>query len=295
MNSSSPATVFWWRPAAWLRVTGGDAASFLQGQFTNDLRGRSSGSAVYGLWLNVKGKIVADSFVLRGVNADEFWVGSYYSPAAVIRERLESFVIADDVVIADETAAWSAVAIGGEGDAATWAVTPAVGFCFCGRRGRGAAQEWVFPTPAANDVRTRLAGLRELSADDVAFRRIEAGVPAVPVDLGPGDLPNEGGLETEAISYTKGCYLGQEVIARLKSMGQVRRKLVGVAIAAGKIPPLPAPLFLGARQVGNLRSVAPDGAGAWIGLAMVTLLHGASGAQLAFGAELPVEVSVVNL
>ena len=57
----------WWRPAAWLRITGGDAETFLQGQFSNDLRGLRAGSgAVYGLWLDVKGRVMADSFVLRG-------------------------------------------------------------------------------------------------------------------------------------------------------------------------------------------------------------------------------------
>jgi hypothetical protein len=137
--------------------------------------------------------------------------------------------------------------------------------------------------------------VRELSPEEVARRRIEAGIPAVPVDLGPGDLPNEGGLEADAISYTKGCYLGQEVMARLKSMGQVRRRLVRVAIVAKKIPPLPAPLFLGERQVGELRSVAPDAAGGFVGLAMVSLLHVKADARLAFGADLPAEASVASL
>src|SRR5690349_21801352 len=106
-----------WRPGAWLRLTGGDAENFLQGQFTNDLRDPAAGAAVYGLWLNVKGKVVADSFVVRGA-AGEFWVGSYFSSAAAIRERLESFIIADDVVVEDATAGWSGFALLGAGAAA---------------------------------------------------------------------------------------------------------------------------------------------------------------------------------
>src|SRR5438876_590876 len=101
MNFPTHAAIFKWQPAAWLRVSGTDAANFLQGQFTNELRGIDSRDAVYGLWLNVKGKVVADSFVLRGAAADEFWIGSYSSPAKTIVERLEGFVIADDVVIED--------------------------------------------------------------------------------------------------------------------------------------------------------------------------------------------------
>ena len=126
-------------------------------------------------------------------------------------------------------------------------------------------------------MRAQLAGWRELSADEMARRRIEAGIPAVPADLGPGDLPNEGGLEADAISYTKGCYLGQEVMARLKAMGTVRRRLVRVAWAGEEILTLPAALFLGARQVGELRSAAPEAKGGAIGLAMVSLLQVTAG------------------
>ena len=61
------------KTAAVLRVTGEDAANFLQGQFTNDLRGLRAAGAVYGLWLNQKGKVVADSFVIAGASAGEFW------------------------------------------------------------------------------------------------------------------------------------------------------------------------------------------------------------------------------
>ncbi len=104
INISTSAVFFCWRPAAWLRVAGPDAPSFLQGQFTNDLRALEKQAAVYGLWLSVKAKVLADSFVLRGAEENEFWIGSYFSPAAVIRERLESHVIADDVTVEDRTA-----------------------------------------------------------------------------------------------------------------------------------------------------------------------------------------------
>src|SRR4051812_8477343 len=111
MNVSSRGEILPWRPAAWCRVTGADAANFLQGQFTNDLRNTAGNRAIYGLWLNVKGKVVADSFVLRGTSSDEFWIGSYRCAAAIIRERLESFIIADDVVVEDLTSDWSALTV----------------------------------------------------------------------------------------------------------------------------------------------------------------------------------------
>ena len=108
INSPTSSAIFPWRPACWLRVTGDDAATFLQGQLTNDLRELERAPSVYGLWLTLKGKVLADSFVLRGETPNTFWIGSYFSPASVIRERLESHVIADDVTIADETSGWAA-------------------------------------------------------------------------------------------------------------------------------------------------------------------------------------------
>ncbi len=289
---TSPA-VFRWKPAAWLRVAGPDAAAFLQGQFSNDLRAltASPGEASYGLWLTVKGKVLADSFVLRAAGAaggeDAFWVGSYFSPAAAIRARLESFIIADDVAIADETEAWAGLSIL---DSATL-LPPPVGLedavrVFRGRREAGGNLEVVYRVAAGVPawLESALHG-REVTAGELRRRRLAAGIPAVPEDLGPTDLPQEAGLEEEAISFTKGCYLGQEVMARLRSMGQVRRRLVRVAGAETEPPAAPAPLFVAGRPAGELRSAAADGRSGWIGLAMVTRALVAPGTELAWSAE----------
>lgn len=293
MNFSISTAFHGWRPAAWLRVTGEDAAAFLQGQFTNELRGLSPGGAVYGLWLTLKGKVLADSFVVRGAEPAEFWVGSYFSPAAVIRERLEAFIIADDVVVEDVTVEWAGVTVFGEGVAAATAAVERVGVVFRGRRGKEEAVEWVFPVAESAAVRAQIAGGRELEGEEMVRRRISAGVPAVPADLGPGDLPGEGGLEQDAISYTKGCYLGQEVMARLKSMGQVRRRLMRVAGPAGP-GSLPAALFAGGRKVGEVRSAVSDGAGGWEGLAMLTLLQVSAGGGLALAVDAAPTVRLVD-
>jgi folate-binding protein YgfZ len=264
-----------------LHLTGADAANFLQGQFTNDLK---QPGAVYGLWLNLKGKVLADSFVLRGALADEFWVGSYFSLAATIKERLESHIIADDVTVEDRTGEWRGVSLFG----APPEEQPKDYFVFRGRRGREAreeATEWVFPVTEFASVKSRLAGVTEWDANELARRRIEAGIASVPADAGPSDLPNEAGLEADAISYTKGCYLGQEVMARLKSMGQVRRRLRRVR-GAGELPAkLPAALFVGARQVGELRSAAREADGRFVGLAMISLLHVPADGRLSFAAD----------
>ena len=285
INISTSTSVFRWKPAAWLRVNGADAANFLQGQFTQELRGLAAGEARYGLWLSVKGKVLADSFVCRGAEPDEFCIGSYFSPAAVIRDRLESHIIADDVTIEDVTDAWSGVSLLGES-----APAPLVGFSFRGRRSREPVMEWVYP----RSITAEFAGAREIDAVEMTRRRIEAGIPAVPVDIGPGDLPNEGGLEADAISFTKGCYLGQEVMARLKSMGQVRRRLLRVHGTGAGAPAPPAPLFLGARQVGELRSAIDDEAGGFLGLAMLSLLHLTPEAALAFAPDAAPVVRLID-
>src|SRR5688500_12211805 len=111
INTSTSKAIYRWKPACWMQVIGDDAANFLQGQFTNDLRLLEGAAAVYGLWLTLKGKVLADGFILRGRKPKEFWIGSYYSPAEVIRERLESFVIADDVVIEDVTTQWEGITL----------------------------------------------------------------------------------------------------------------------------------------------------------------------------------------
>ena len=268
MNSLTRSEYYAWTPAACLRIQGEDAATFLQGQFTNDLQKVVPGDAVYGLWLNQKGKVLADSFVIR-IAAQEFGIVSYFSSAAVIKERLEAYVIADDVVIEDVTDSVAGVTVFGPAEGVS--SIPAGAWKFTGRRTRASHTEFVFPRNALAEIRANLSAARELSASIVEQRRIHARIPAVPADIGPADLPNEGGLETDAISYTKGCYLGQEVMARLKSMGQVRRRLTRVR-GDGEIPTLPAPLFQNGRKVGELRSAVADDA-RWIGLAMLSLLQ----------------------
>jgi folate-binding protein YgfZ len=268
MNPGERHGFHFWQPAACLRISGEDSPAFLQGQFTNDLQKAKMGGAIYGLWLNQKGKVLADSFIQQK-SEHEFWILSYFSPASVIRERLEAYVIADDVVIEDLTAGYAGLTVFGPVPGADR--RPAGEGSFPGRRTRGEQTEIFFPAGEAAAMRAKLGPATWLTAAEVAHHRIAAGIPAVPADIGPTELPQEGGLNLEAISYTKGCYLGQEVMARLKSMGQVRRRLVPVR-GEGAAPAVPAPVYQAGRKVGELRSVAGEGAG-WIGLALVLLLQ----------------------
>ena len=89
--------------------------TFLQGQFTNDLSNVEPGRAVYGLWLDRKGRVIADSHVIRGPNANEFWIASLSSPAATVARHLEDHIIADEVELKDETSGWNGVSLLGVG------------------------------------------------------------------------------------------------------------------------------------------------------------------------------------
>lgn len=315
------APVSWnyvFQPMAVIRVTGEDALSFLQGQFTQELRSTAELPVAYGLWLNQKGKVLADSFVLKEA-ADNLLIVSFEGSATVICERLEAYVIADDVTLEDVSDAWKGVvlsaseaagvveraSVGGGGNGAEKAL-PAVGqfakvcggFLFRGRRAGAETDvgaetwEWILPVDAgAVDISATgaLAGTA-LSFAQIEELRIAAGIPAVPRDIGPTDLPNEGGLDVNAISYTKGCYLGQEVMARLKAMGTLRRRLVRVrgvvgvssvdataGVARRVLPAVPCALLQGEKRVGELRSVvrvlgANGSDSGFIGLAMISKL-----------------------
>ena len=262
-----------WSPAAVLRVRGEDALSFLQGQFSQDLLPPGVRSAaVYGLWLNHKGRVLGDSFALVA-GPQEVWLISYYSTANVIRSHLENHILADDVTVEVSTAGWQGVSLGAVAAQAQWGdrLPPPTtfachenGFLFCGRRGGQANWEWLTSGPPP-PVPAEASAVPDISAARMEQMRIAAGVPAIPTDLGPGDLPFEGGLDTVAVSSTKGCYLGQEVMARLRT-GTIRRRLMRVV---GKGPPpagLPGPLYQGDKKIGELRSRVADDAGGFIGL-----------------------------
>ncbi len=274
--------------SAAFRISGPDANTYLGGQFTQELK-VAPGRCAYGLWLNQKGKTLADSQVLR-LSEDEHLIFSARMPAARLRERLEAYLIADEVELTDVTAAHAAIALWGEG---LDTLLGALGFA---RSGEGAHADRFWKTTNAFAWPARLASapgawLLVARADLAAWRarleaaqveffdraaseyaRIAAGIPSVPDDIGPDELPNEGGLDAVAISYTKGCYLGQEVMSRLKNLGQVRRRLFLVR-GRGEPPAARTALHQGAQRVGELRSAAREGDGflAFALLSLVTL------------------------
>jgi hypothetical protein len=252
-----------------LRVAGGDAATFLQGQFSNDLGNLKPGEAAYGLWLDRKGHVVADGHVILIGPGEGYWVASVSSPAATVAGRLGDFIIADDVALEDQTGGWLGLSLVGEGTGAWLGSEPRAGIHFKGRRAAAENWEWIHPAEEGGPADAAVARIREASREEMERLRIASGIASVPGDIGPGELPDEGGLEDAAISYSKGCYLGQEVMARLKSRGSVRRKLVRVR-GPGAAPAVPAQLWSGEQAAGELRSAVGDGDGlGFVGLALI--------------------------
>lgn len=291
MLSSENISFAFFEPKAVIKVTGEDALAFLQGQFTQELRSPEPAYAAYGLWLNQKGKVLADSYALR--DGADWWLISRDSAAQEIVDRLSAYIIADDVELADVTAEWRGCLVGGEAfvRVAEEGSRKLPGPSEWARWGDGlvvrhfnpAVSEWLWLFPKREENGDVGAGLekeallrpgaaREVALEEFERRRILRGEASVPVDLGSNDLPNEAGFEKWAVSYTKGCYLGQEVMARLHAMGQVRRRLL-VAEGTGAAPAGgPVELFAGEKRVGELRSVVSEGDG-FVGLAMVNLFN----------------------
>jgi folate-binding protein YgfZ len=253
--------------SAVLRVAGPDANTYLQGQFTQDLR-MEDGTVAYGLWLNQKGKVMADSHVLKRMDND-YLIVSFSAPAPLLLARLQAYLIADEVELADETKNWTGVLLWGEEVADV--KPPADGLIVPSRRAGVGGMQWLVPRERGRAVAEELRNIHAIESDRPAAEvaRLRAGIPSVPMDIGIRDLPNEGGLDEVAVSYTKGCYLGQEVMARLKNLGQVRRRLHLIQ-GAGAPPKSGAAIHQGDRKVGETRSVAVDGEN-FLVLAMLSL------------------------
>src|ERR1700722_17166708 len=171
-NFPSPAAVFPYRPACLLRVSGPDASAFLQGQFTNDLGRIGPGQAVYGLWLDRRGRVLADSHVVRAREGGDFWIASVASPSAILSRHLEDHIIADEVSVEDVTGAWAGLALIGAGVGAWLSAESRPGLAFPGRRDAGENWEWIYPDGDAGAADAAVEGARRVPADEVARMRI---------------------------------------------------------------------------------------------------------------------------
>ncbi len=228
-----------------VRVTGEDAAAFLQGQCSADLRGVALTDA---LWLNRKGRVLAHTVIAKEADGSHLLLCPHLNAEALIAV-VTANVIADDVVATDESALWQKWIV--------WGAEPAVAGAKVFATQRYGVAAWDVLAPIGAVAPGELAPLAELDA-----QRVAAGVPAVPADCGAHEFPQECGLDAW-VSYTKGCYLGQEVMARIQSMGSLRRILrcVSGPVVVGQELKSPE-----GKVLGTVRSAA----GA-VGLALVSV------------------------
>jgi len=212
-----------------LRVTGNDRLRFLNGQITNDVRKAGEAAAVEACVLNAKGKMNAHIFVSAA--PDCFWIDADPELREALPARLERYVIADDVQIEDVTDRWSTfhVLSGAE---------PNLSDCRIVSVRRFAEPGWDIWADAArhDDVSQQLLSTFELLDSAAAeIMRIEQGIPRWGRELTDEIIPIEANLEERAVDYEKGCYIGQEVISRIKMSGQTNKRLRGL-ISLDEIP-----------------------------------------------------------
>ena len=270
-------------PRHQLAVAGPDRATYLQGLLTNDIPALSPGTGCYSAWLTPQGRMLTDMHVLESGSMILLDVPA--ETTAATRERLEQFIFSEDVQVASLAESLAGVWVHGPKAAAVLegvlgasertrpmglAAWPdyhhsqlefqqqpvsvaridqlgVPGFCVYVEQAR--EQDLV---AALTD-----AGARVVSAEAIAAARVEAGYPVFGVDMTDDTIPLEAGIEDRAISLTKGCYVGQEVIIRVlhRGHGRVVRKLVSLRIE-GPVPQRGARLFAADRDVGFVTSVA---------------------------------------
>ena len=278
-----------------LLVRGNDAARFLHGMVSNEVKELQPGRGNYAFFLNVQGHIQADARILR-LDADSFLLDCDRSRVDTVRQLLDKYIIADDVAVVDQTTALACLAI--EGPCSLEVVREAIGFepphmlplehlevpdlnlrlarsSISGEFGYwmwGAAPQladaWSKAAAAGSAMGARAVGHL---ASEVC--RIEAGLPRYGAEIAGGSdgktLPQETG-QLQALSYTKGCYLGQEIVERIRARGHVNRKLVGLMFDGPQDVVPGSALTAAGKSVGSVTSVAYSyGLRRTIALAMV--------------------------
>jgi folate-binding protein YgfZ len=247
--SAPPGVVIGSHALVW--VTGPDAISFLDGQVSQDVVAMATGTVQRSLLLEPRGKLRAILSLLRDAERVGLLVQSDGADAVVAALEQFRFRVKAEITVDPRPghSVWGTP--GGpprwhESDDVLTVVTP---------------DGWslviaIAPPPG-----------RILSADEFAAHRIAAAEPWFGVDVDDGTIPQETGLVAAAVSFTKGCYLGQELVARIDSRGHVNRHLRRLS-GTGEIPPVGAEVRRGDTVVGTTGTTAPGGSG-WLSLAVL--------------------------
>jgi tRNA-modifying protein YgfZ len=238
-----------------LLLRGSEAASFLQGQVTNDVESLAPGEGCYAALLSHKGKLRTDLRLLRG--KDWIWLDTEPIGARPLAYTVETYSLGRDVRWEDLTADRALLSLIGPAARARLDVAPpAAEYAFVrGEHGLYVTTDLgvdvVCPAAEADGVREAL-GVEALPEEAAECLRIESGRPRLGLDMDSETIPQEAGLNERAVSFTKGCYVGQETVARLHYKGKPNRHLRGLRLSAAEARG--AEVRLGDKVVGRVSS-----------------------------------------
>jgi folate-binding protein YgfZ len=253
-----------------LRLTGSDRLSYLQGVLTNDVAALAPGTGCYAALLTPQGRMISD------MRVHELGEGTLLDLPGEVSERvatqLENFVFSEDVAVHNVSQTLSHIVVVGPASAQALSVTPLRAFenrrvrvadvdvLVAGNDDLGVPAIDVFVDAGMKSTVLGLlvaGGLSQVEEETIETLRIEAGVPRFGVDMDHDTIPLEAGIEDRAISLTKGCYVGQEVIIRVlhRGHGRVARRLVGLTLLpSGQVPSRGERVQSGGRQIGTITS-----------------------------------------
>jgi folate-binding protein YgfZ len=290
-----PGSFFDFSDRTKLRLTGADRVRFINGQITNDIGKATENTSIAACVLNVKGKLNAHIFV--SVEGDSILIDADAALRDSLAARLERYIIADDVEVEDITDSFAILHVVGT-DPISIAVGKRVSV---NRFGLPGFDLWI-ESNKAGEVRAELSKAVPLCDEPCAEQfRIEQGIPRWGRELTEDTIPVEANLESSCIDYEKGCYIGQEVISRMKMSGQRNKSLYGLVaqernvLVAGMKLRLPGNE---AKEAGWITSATwSDRLGKQVALGYVKRPFNQAGAELRALADdlVPVTVKIVDL
>jgi tRNA-modifying protein YgfZ len=275
-------------------IAGGpEAADYLQGQLTNDVEALGPGEGQYAALLDRKGHMQADMRVLRPGEDPTYLIDTEPVALEAPRRHLQMYKIGREVEVEDVTEGRAILSLIGPRSvevAGTAALpenaceTTSVAGVECLAVGTATGIDLIAAAADLPRLRGALleAGAVEVSPEAVEILRIERGTPRFGAEMGTETMPAEAGIVEGAVSFTKGCYIGQETVARLHYKGKPNRHLRGLRLSAAAAPG--AALRLGEKEVGRLGGAAVSPALGPIGLAIVRR-EAEPGTELAVGED----------
>jgi folate-binding protein YgfZ len=284
-----------------LLVTGPEAAEYLQGQLTNDIEALEAGEGCYAALLDRKGHMQADMRVLR-VDGEKIWLDTEPEALAAARRHLEMYKVGREADVHDAGDERAIVSLIGPRSAELAGSPPLPEYCHEEVAIDGIEAPAVGTAlgidliPHAEDrerLITALAAAGAPAVDPAAAEivRIESGTPRFGSEMDTATMPAEAGIVAAAVNFEKGCYIGQETVARLHYKGKPNRHLRGLQLSAPASPG--ATLSLGEKEVGRLGGSCVSPVRGAIGLAIVRR-EAEPGAELRLGED-GVTARVVDL